>query len=156
VIVPTGTYDNREAQIVFFTDQGAPAAFEIRSHIGGFFGGDRVSLTPSFNFRLGATFNAELSWNYNNIDLPEGAFTTNLGRLRLSYSFTTMISLQALIQYNNKSDIWAANLRFAWLRTASTGLYVVYNELQEINGVATEIPNRSLTIKYSYLFELLK
>jgi len=156
VIVPTGTYDNSEAQIVFFTDQGAPAAFEIRSHIGGFFGGERVSLTPSFNFRLGETFNAELSWNYNNIDLPEGAFTTNLGRLRLSYSFTTMISLQGLIQYNDKDDIWAANLRFAWLRTANTGLYVVYNELQEINGMATAIPNRSLTIKYSYLFELLK
>ena len=156
VIVPTGTYDNSEAQIVFFTDQGAPAAFELRSHIGGFFSGDRVSLTPSFNFRLGETFNAELSWSYNNIDLPEGAFTTNLGRLRLSYSFTTMISLQALIQYNDKDDIWAANLRFAWLRTANTGLFVVYNELQEINGMATAIPNRSLTIKYSYLFELLK
>jgi len=156
VIVPPGTYDNSEAQLVFFTDQGAPVSFEIRSHIGGFFGGDRISLTPSFNFRIGDTFNAELSWNYNDIDLPEGAFRTNLGRLRLSYSFTTMISLQALIQYNDKADIWAANLRLAWLRTANTGLYIVYNELQEINGVATEIPNRSLTIKYSYLFELLK
>jgi len=156
VIVPPGTYDNSEAQLVFFTDQGAPASFEIRSHIGGFFGGDRISLTPSFNFRIGDTFNAELSWNYNDIDLPEGAFRTNLGRLRLSYSFTTMISLQALIQYNDKADIWAANLRLAWLRTANSGLYIVYNELQEINGVATEIPNRSLTIKYSYLFELLK
>jgi len=31
-----------------------------------------------------------------------------------------------------------------------------YSELQEINGIATAIPNRSLTIKYSYLFELLK
>jgi len=156
VIVPTGTYDNKEVALVFFTDQGAPASFEIRSTIGGFFSGDRVSLTPSLNFRLGETFNAELSWNYNDIDLPEGAFRTNLGRLQLSYSFTTMISLQALIQYNDKDDIWAANLRFAWLRKANTGLYVVYNELQEINGVATAIPNRSLTVKYSYLFELLK
>ncbi len=115
-----------------------------------------TTATPSFNLRLGETFNAELSWNQNNIDLPEGAFTTNLGRLRLSYSFSTMISLQTLIQYNDKADIWAANLRFAWLRTANTGLYVVYNELQEIKGISTEIPNRSLTIKYSYLFELLK
>jgi len=33
---------------------------------------------------------------------------------------------------------------------------VVYNELQEIHGTATEIPNRSLIVKYSYLFDLLK
>jgi len=33
---------------------------------------------------------------------------------------------------------------------------VVYNELHEINGVATAIRNRSLTFKYNYLFELLK
>ena len=66
------------------------------------------------------------------------------------------MSLQALIQYNDKADIWAANLRFAWLRTANTGLHVVYNEIQDIDGTGSAIPNRSLVVKYSYLFDLLK
>ena len=151
-----GTYDHTEAQLVFFTNQGAPAAFEVRSFIGGFFGGDRITVSPAFRFRLGETFNAEIAWNYNDIDLPGGAFTTNLARLRLIYNFSTMTSLQALIQYNDRDDIWAANIRFAWLRSANTGLFVVYNELQEIDGVSTVIPNRSLTIKYSHLFDILK
>lgn len=69
---------------------------------------------------------------------------------------TITISLQALIQYNDKDDLWASNLRFAWLRTANAGPYVVCNELQEIDGVTMAIPNRSLTVKYIFLFELLK
>jgi hypothetical protein len=160
VIVSPGTYDNAEAQVVFITNRGAPVAFEMRTVVGGFFGGDRLSLTPQFRFRFGDAFNAELSWSYNDVDLPEGAFETNLGRLRLSYNFTTLISLQALIQYNDRDDLWAANLRFSWLRTANSGLHVVYNEIQDIFGDLdvrnTRAADRSLIIKYSYLFDLLK
>jgi hypothetical protein len=156
--VSPGTYDNVEAQLVFYTNRGAPVAFNMRAVIGGFFGGDRVALTPTLRFRLGDTFNGELGWSYNDIDLPEGAFETNLGRLRLSYSFTTLINLQALIQYNDRDDIWAANLRFAWLRTANSGLYVVYNQNQDLHGsgFGWTRKERSLIIKYSYLFDLLK
>jgi hypothetical protein len=158
IYVTPGTYDNVEAAIVFITNQGAPVAFELRTVVGGFFGGDRLSLTPNLRFRIGDTFNAELEWSYNDIDLPEGAFQTNLGRLRLSYSFSTLINLQALIQYNDRDDIWAANLRFAWLRTANSGLYVVFNENQDIHrsGFGWTRKDRSLIVKYTYLFDLLK
>jgi hypothetical protein len=156
--VSPGTYDNAEAQIVFYTNQGAPVAFELETKVGGFFGGDRLSLTPNLRFRIGDAFNAELGWSINDVDLPEGAFTTNLGRLRLSYSFSTLINLQALIQYNNRDDIWAANLRFAWLRTANSGLHVVYNQNQDVHGrgLGWTRKDRSLIVKYSYLFDVLK
>ena len=156
--VSPGTYDNAEAQIVFYTNQGAPVAFELETKVGGFFGGDRLSLAPKLRFRIGDAFNAELGWSINDVDLPEGAFTTNLGRLRLSYSFSTLINLQALIQYNNRDDIWAANLRFAWLRTANSGLHVVYNQNQDVHGrgLGWTRKDRSLIVKYSYLFDVLK
>jgi hypothetical protein len=156
--VSPGTYDNVEAQIVFYTNRGAPVSFDMRTMLGGFFGGDRLSLTPNLRFRIGETFNAEFAWNYNDIDLPEGAFRANLGQLRLSYSFSTLINLQALIQYNDRDDIWGANLRFAWLRTANSGLYVVYNENQDLHRseLGWTRKDRSLIVKYTYLFDLLK
>jgi hypothetical protein len=158
VYVSPGTYDNVEAVLSFITNRGAPVAFELRTVAGGFFGGDRLSLTPNMRFRIGDTFNAELGWSYNDIDLPEGAFQTNLGSFRLSYSFSTLINLQALIQYNDRDDIWAANLRFSWLRTANSGLHVVYNQNQDIHGrgLGWIRKDRSLIVKYSYLFDLLK
>jgi hypothetical protein len=156
--VSPGTYDNVEAQIVFYTNRGAPVSFNLHSNFGGFFGGDRVSVSPNLRFRIGETFNAELGWSFNDIDLPEGAFRANLGKLRLSYSFTTLINLQALIQYNDRDDIWGANLRFAWLRTANSGLYVVFNQNQDIysSGYGWTRTDRSFIVKYTYLFDLLK
>jgi hypothetical protein len=155
VTVPTGTYDNSEAAIVFYTNRGAPVSLELRAIAGGFFDGDRLSLSPTLRFRLGDTFNTEIGWRYNDIDLEAGAFETNLGILRASYSFTPKIYLQGLLQYNDRDDIWASNLRFGWLTRASAGLYVVYNEIQEIDGTGTVIPGRSITIKYSHLFDVL-
>ena len=55
----------------------------------------------------------------------------SLARLRLSYSFTPKIQIQALVQYNDASEVLGTNLRFSWLRTANSGLYLVYNEFDE-------------------------
>ena len=63
---------------------------------------------------------------------------------------------QALVQYNDRADLWSSNLRFGLLSDANTGLYVVFNDVQ---GLGSEIPagaGRTLTLKYSYLFELLR
>ncbi len=42
IYVTPGTYDNVEAAIVFYTNRGAPVAFNMRTIVGGFFGGDRL------------------------------------------------------------------------------------------------------------------
>ncbi len=155
VTVPTGTYDNSEAALVFYSNRGAPVSVALRAIAGGFFDGRRLSLSPTLQFRIGDTFNTEIGWRYNDIDLESGAFETNLGILRASYSFTPKIYLQGLLQYNDRDDIWATNLRFGWLTRASAGFYLVYNEIQEIDGTGTVIPGRSITLKYSHLFDVL-
>ena len=99
-----------------------------------------------------------LEWSYNELDLPSGYFTTNLARLRVSYSFTTRMFFQALVQYNDRADLWSSNLRFGLLSDANTGLFVVYNDIQWL-GLRGELPlgsGRTLTVKYSYLFDLFR
>ncbi len=156
VMVPPGTYDHSEAALVLITNQGAPLSFRLRATIGGLFGGDRVALQPTFRWRVGETFNTELAWRYNDLDLPGGSFETHLGRLRVSYSFTPKLFLQALMQYNDRDDVLVTNLRFGWLQTANTGLFVVYNEQDnlEISGFGER--ERSLIVKYSRLIDLLR
>lgn len=155
VIVPPGTYDHEELQLVAFTNRGAAVSVEGRVIAGGFFGGDRLAVTPSLRFRMGERFNAEAVWSHNDIDLPGGSFKTNLARLRLSYSFTPSIFIDGLVQYNDRRDQWSSNLRFGWRNASSTGFYVVYNDIQEIGRDAGE-PQRRLIIKYSRLFNLLR
>jgi hypothetical protein len=155
VHVPTGTYDHREAQLVAFTNQGAPVSTRARVTFGGFFGGSRVSVTPELRFRLGETFNTDVAWSRNDIDLPGGAFVTNLISTRTSYSFTPRIYLQALVQYNDRADLWSSNVRFGWLNRANTGLFVVYNDTQGLVDSTLLRADRSVTIKFSQLIDLL-
>ena len=159
VVVPAGEYDNTEARMELRTDLSAPLSYGVRMRAGGFFGGDRVSLTHTVRWRIGNNFNSDTEWEYNDVRLPDGDFTANRVRSRLSYSFTPNIYLQALVQYSDvEIDFWSTNVRFGWLYRGGTGLFVVYNETREGDefGSALGIRDRSLTIKFSRLFDLLR
>ena len=155
IVVPSGTYDNAEVQIVGITNQGAPLSLNSRVTIGGFFGGDRVSVTGTLRGRLGDAFNAYADYSRNDVNLPDGDFVTNLLKLRVSYSFTPRLYLQALVQWNDVTSNWSTNLRLGWLQTANTGLFVVYNENRDPTSGGVGLRDRSFTIKYSRTFDLL-
>jgi len=158
VSVLPGNYDHSELALVYFTNQGAPLSFRLNTIIGGFFGGNRVVVTPGIQYRIGDAFTSEFSWVHNSIDLPveNGDFDVDLARLRLSYSFTPKISMQALVQYNKRDDVLATNLRFAWLQNANAGLYLVYNEVDDNGLNGPNKPRREFVLKYSKIFSLLK
>jgi len=153
VVVPPGTYDHQEVQIVGITNQGAPLSLDATVLVGGFFGGRRLSLRPAVKARSGQSLNAELRWDRNQVELPAGSFTTNLIRARLSYSFSTRAFVQALVQYNDRADLSSVNLRLGWLQTANSGLFVVFNETRNTEGAVRS--DRSLIVKFSRLLDLL-
>jgi hypothetical protein len=160
VNVAAGTYDHSEAQIRYYTNRGAPLSWEVQVVSGGFFGGDRVQLRPQLNMRVGETFNAEVALDRNDVTLPGGSFVTNLGRVRVNYSFTTRMFLQALVQYNDRSELWSSNIRFGLLSDANTGLFIVYNDIKFFHDnldPRRAIPTgagRTLTLKYSQVFDV--
>jgi hypothetical protein len=155
-VVRAGDYDDEELQLVLMTDRGAPLSFSVRSHIGGFFGGERVQLRPTIRYRIGDAFNASLAWNYNQIKLAyePKPFDLNIARLRLNYSFNPKVSLQALVQYNDSTDVMATNLRLAWLTSADAGFYLVYNETRDDDvGMFREKRNEWI-LKFSHTFDV--
>jgi hypothetical protein len=157
VTIQPGTYEHEELQLVYLGDLSAPFNFQIRSTVGGRWGGDRVNLEPTFRYRVGDKLTSEFSYAYNDFDLPvpNGQFTADLWRLRVSYSFTPRMLLQLLTQYNEQADEVSSNLRFSWLQSANAGLYFVYNEIDE-QGVGALPRGREFVIKYSRIFDLLR
>jgi hypothetical protein len=158
IFVPTGSYRHSEAQLVFMTNQGAPVSLNMESRLGGFFGGNRVTWTPTLRARAGESLTAEIAYQRNDVDLPAGSFTTNLLRTRLSYSFNTRTFLQGLVQYNDRADLWSMNLRFGWLQAANTGLFIVYTDTRGLYDLfdRPERTDRSLVLKFSRLFDVLR
>ena len=156
VVVPPGTYDHQEIQLVVMTNQGSSLSGQLYSWVGGAFGGERVTIRPSVRYRVGDSFNTEFSLSRNAYDLPGGKFVTNLMIARTSYSFTPRVFIQSLLQYNDKADLWSSNLRLGILGQANTGLFLVYNDTHGLGSVTPEAAGRSLTLKYSHFFDVFR
>ncbi len=157
VFVPPGEYDHKESPLVVITDKRKPLTLRVHSKIGGFYGGRRSSFETDISYRYGEAFTSNLSWSSNDIDLPvvNGRFKVNVARLRMSYSFSPKILLQALVQYDDRDDALGLILRFSWLQTANSGLYLVYNELDNETFVGPIERRRQVGIKYSRIFDAI-
>ena len=150
VVVPAGKYRSPYFLTNANTDRRKWISGSLSANIGGFLSGSQMSLSPTLNIRQGGRLTSSLRWTRNDIDLPQGAFVTNLASARMTYNVTTLINASALIQYNDRTRRWSTNLRFSWLGTAATGLYVVYNDTEALEGLGPI--NRALIVKYSHTF----
>jgi hypothetical protein len=156
IVIPPGTYRFNELAWRWNTDQSAWIYYDGKLDAGGFYSGDRISLSTAINLRYGAKLNTSVTWSYNDVDLAEGSFVTNLAQWRVSYSLSPSINVQSLIQYNDQSDIWSTNLRFSWLNTAGTGLFVVYNDTEGLGEFLVGPQSRSFIVKYTHQFDVLR
>ena len=153
--VPVGEYDYAELNVGVSTPRTGKWNGGSMFVVGGFYNGDRVTVSPFLNYRRDETLNFFGSWNHNTIDLPTGEpFEVNLARVGFRYSFTPKIQLQTLVQYNDADHLLAANVRFSWLRSASSGLFLVYNEVDDRSNAPMR-SRREVVLKYSHLFDVL-
>jgi hypothetical protein len=153
VVVPEGTYSGVQAAWRFNSDRSAPLAFDGGIDWGSFLSGNRRGGFGTLSYRAGSAFSTSVRYAYNDVDLPEGDFTTRLLTWRAGYFFTPRVYLQSLIQYSDQADTWAANLRFGWLNTAGTGLFIVLNEARGFDTLERDTPlHRGLMIKFTRQF----
>ena len=132
----------------------AMLAPNLRIRHGNFYNGDLLAAEFDLAMRLGQRFTGSVGWNRQNIDLPTGSFHTDLIPVKLSYAFTTLASVQALVQYNNQSSLFTSNIRLALLNRSGTGLFVVFNDRRDTTLVNPyETLGRSFIVKYTRLFD---
>ncbi|HJS74652.1 MAG TPA: DUF5916 domain-containing protein [Vicinamibacteria bacterium] len=156
IVVAPGSYSHWQAAWQWNTNLARPLSYSGGIDFGGFLSGDRRGYENTVNFRYQSKVITSLTWLYNDIDLLEGSFITNLGQFKVSYNFTPLIYLQALIQYNDRIDAWSSNIRFSWLNTAGTGLFIVYNDTEGLGDLLIGPQNRSFTVKYTHQFDILR
>jgi hypothetical protein len=119
---------------------------------GEFYDGDRVATRPNLTWRPSAHFSLNVSYQVNDIDLPEGAFTTRLTQFSTEVVFSSTLSWVNLMQWDNGSDILGINSRLHWVPQAGRDFYLVLNhDLQDLdeNGTFHSIRG-DLTAKASY------
>ncbi len=151
VVIPTGSYTWTINAWDFGTDPSRPFSVLARTELGGFYTGHKYSGNATLSYRHGETLSTSLLIDQNFVRLPEGDFNASLLGLRVAYFFSPNIFVQSLLQYSDQVDVWSANVRFAWLSTAGTGLYVVYNDSRNVQRIRDfgEPIQRGLIVKYT-------
>ncbi len=153
VIVPPGEYRFHQWQLTAASDPSARLYGDMALGFGSFFDGNIESYDFIVGFRTGPNFVTELNFVNTQVEADWGRFNTNLGRLRISYSFTPYRFIQALIQYNSRDQQFSSNVRLGWTKPSGTGLYIVYNDSYATPGERFDPLTRAFFVKYSYQFD---
>lgn len=127
IVIPAGTYHYTHTNIYFNTDVRRPFSGIVSLLWGGFYDGSRTSLLLDLTAAPGAGLKLGAGWQINWVDLPQGAFTTQIINGDFSWSLTNWMLLQGLVQWDREARLLAANVRFSWEYREGSRLYLIVN-----------------------------
>jgi hypothetical protein len=153
VVVPVGEHGGLRYRMTANTDRRKWFYGRLAWDVGRFLTGNQNSPALQVVLRDQGRLTVDTNWAYRAITLPQGSFHTNLGNMRVTYNFSPSVFVQSLVQYNDRTSRWSTNLRFHWLETAGTGLFVVYNDTESLDGMGPV--NRAFIVKYVRQFDIL-
>ena len=84
-------------------------------------------MSISGNARPNPNLSLEPSYSFNDVDLPEGAFSTHLIGLRTNFSVTGSVLTSAFMQYNSSGNLAALQVRLNFIFRQIDNVYLVYN-----------------------------
>ena len=87
---------------------------------------------------------------YNQVNLTNGNFTTNLMGTRVLYAFTPDAFLNAFFQYNTDTGQVSSNIRFNIIHHPLSDFFLVYNDLRDSH--TGEVLGRAIILKLTNLF----
>jgi hypothetical protein len=144
-----GRYEFNEYFVLANTNAAAPVSFNTRYSIGDFYNGYRRGYSVGTTVRANQHFNVSGNVQFNDIELPQGAFTTTLITGRVNYFLNTKVFLNALLQYNTDARQWSSNVRFNVIHRPLSDIFLVYNERRDSR--TGDMIDRALVAKMTYL-----
>lgn len=153
--VPSGEYASTTIGIGANTPYAKPWGIGGAVNAGGFYQGNNVGVGIWTRYEFNEHLNLNLGWNSNEVDFPtlDEPFNFALTSVGFSAAFTPKINLDGSIQYNEADKVWSTNVRFAWLRSASAGLFLVFSDINEKHARSEE-QRQSIVLKYSHIFDV--
>ena len=154
VVVPAGEYGWMWWEFEGNTNRSAPISGALVHKIGRYYDGDYQGWRVTVALRAGARLLSEVEWTRDDVMLPVGRFRNDLVPMKVRYAFTSLASLQGLIQYNRQALAISSNIRLAMLNRSGTGFFLVYNDRRDISSFTPdEVLGRSFIVKYTRLFD---
>jgi hypothetical protein len=126
-------------------------ALNGRFETGGFYSGtrDQAVLGLTVRARPGYIFSVNGEWNQ--VDLAEGRFASNLLRVVTDSQFSPFMALVNNVQFDTVSRVLGWQLRYRWIVKPGNDLYVVYTH----NWLEDPIADRFATLDQKFASKVL-
>jgi hypothetical protein len=129
VVLPAGQrYEWTRYQFVYNAAAQRKVSGRVEYSMGPFWDGDRREFNLQLNLRPRPGVYVQLVSEYNDVDLPEGAFTTRLYRIDARTQFSPWISLTNNVQYDSESGTVGWQLRFRWIQKPGNDLFFIWTQ----------------------------
>ena len=161
VTVPAGAYRFGEWVFSFQSDPSRRLYTRTRYSPQTFFDGTRTDIQATVGLRATSRISAETIFNRSDVDLPWGAFVADLASLRLDLTLSPTMTVRSLSQYNSLTREFSNSIRFNWIYSPGSDIYVAYDEMRlddlfYLNPHVRRSPwgdvrNRQIAIKMTYL-----
>jgi hypothetical protein len=129
ILFPLGSqYSWTRYQLSFNAASRRKVSGRVEYSDGGFWSGNRREMSVEMNLRPRTGVYVQLSTEHNDVDLPEGSFTTRLYRVDARTQFSPWISLANNVQYDTVSRVVGWQMRFRWIVKPGDDVFFVYTQ----------------------------
>ncbi|MCZ6915458.1 MAG: DUF5916 domain-containing protein [Gemmatimonadetes bacterium] len=159
VPIPAGEYNTLSWRVSTRTASQRIVSGSLNLNGGEFWSGTRTGYGLSVTVRPSSGISLSTRYDRNEVDLADGSFTTNLGRVSGGWHVSPWASLTGNVQYDDGSEIVGLYARFRWIIRPGNDLYFVYTQnwnnlgdrLQDLD-LATRSRGATTKINYTHRF----
>lgn len=158
IFIPSDTYSGLNYFIEGKTDVSLPISAEAELSYGKYYTGNRFNGSLSSVITSIPRVRIEMQYDHNHVDLPQKNFQTNTLGLRALYYFSTELYFKAYVQWNDDKLLFSgkekiiSNFLIRWIYSPGSDLYLLYNDGRMLAPGQDEITNRTLMLKFTYLW----
>jgi hypothetical protein len=156
IIIPVGTYRSWDVLIqVDGAAQRRVAGVQILRfrYEKGFFGGSRVELRIEPQIKLSEALSFDVSYVLDDVDLPQGAFTSQVINTRANYSFSNKWLTSYTVQYSSLDDFMNFRFRLNYIYRPGDDIFFIYNEGRNVDELNSGLVGRSFMLKWTRSFD---
>ena len=156
VTIAPGSYSFNERGVRLGTGNQRRFSGNVNYVTGDFYNGTRTNVGGSFSWKASRRFILNLDYDWNDIELPQGAFITRLVGVSTQVAFSTNLAWITLLQYDNVSEGLGVNTRLHWIPKAGQEGFIVLNHNVEDSdkdgSFRSAVADVSVKFKYTFRF----
>jgi hypothetical protein len=110
-----------------------------------------VQFAPVFHPR--PLFSLEAGYEYNDVVLPQGAFTTHVVNGRMNVNLSNRWLTTTLAQYDSASERRVLFFRLNYIFRPNDNVFFVFNETNQPGTSTRDQRDRAVMLKWTYSFD---